>query len=206
MLLGMTLPRMPRRILSAIAVSAALLAPAGALAQTSGFIRVFKTADAASVSAGTPIGFELNICNCDSGSAAIGVSLSDALPGGNAGNPVHWVIDESKVLNLGGSTEDPSLFVITGADGSQQLSLNGQPVTMPLATSFVVHVTAATTATNCGTFSNTATVNWESGPGPAVSASAQTDVLCSVPTLSPGFLVGLAALVGAAGWIALTRR
>ena len=203
MLLGTTLARMPRRILSAIALSAALLAPAGALAQTQGSMRVFKEADAVTVPAGKPIGFTVHVVNLTSGEAADGVSLTDALPGGNAGTPVHWVIDKSTVVTTGGSTDNPSLFVITGADGSQQLALAGQPVSVPIATAFVAHVTAETSATSCGTYQNTASV---ASLGPTVTASAQTGVVCPVPTLSPAFLLGLATLVGAAGWIALTRR
>ena len=46
---------------------------------------------------------------------ATGVTLADSLPGGNAATPVHWVIYAT--------TGDPASFSISGADGSQTLSL-----------------------------------------------------------------------------------
>ena len=69
-----------------------------------------KTADAASVSAGTDIGFKVTVANTGAGNAT-GVTLTDALPGGNAGNPVHWTIDSS--------FGDAASFAITGTDGSR---------------------------------------------------------------------------------------
>jgi uncharacterized repeat protein (TIGR01451 family) len=103
-------------------------------------IDVTKTADAASVSAGTAIGFTVTVSNTGLGTAA-GVTLTDALPGGNAATPVHWTID--------GSTGNPAAFAITGADGSQQLRLAGQPISMSFGASLTVHVTAATSSTSC---------------------------------------------------------
>jgi uncharacterized repeat protein (TIGR01451 family) len=78
------------------------------------------------------------------------VTLTDALPGGNAGTPVHWTID--------GATGDPASFAITGPDGSQQLTLAGQPIGMLAGASLLVHVTAETSSTSCAAYNNTATV------------------------------------------------
>src|SRR5205807_7192235 len=112
-------------------------------------IDVTKAADADSVSAGSPIGFTVTVANTGLGDAA-GVTLTDALPGGNAGTPVHWTID--------GATGNPASFAISGADGSQQLTLAGQPISMVSGASLTVHVTAATSATSCATYDNTASV------------------------------------------------
>ena len=53
-------------------------------------LELTKTSDAASVSAGDPIGYTLTITNTGPGTAT-GVTLADSLPGGNAATPVHWV-------------------------------------------------------------------------------------------------------------------
>jgi uncharacterized repeat protein (TIGR01451 family) len=164
-------------------------------------VLVFKTADAASVPAGSAIGFTVEVFNDTSGIEALLVSLTDALPGGNAGNPVHWTIDAS--------TGDPSAFSITGADGSQQLKLAGQPITLAIAGTLTVHVTAATSIANCGVYANTAHVTHATDA--TASASAQTVVDCTphvaeIPMLSSGMLLGLMVLVGVAGWLVLTRH
>ncbi len=130
-------------------------------------IHVTKSADAASVSAGQAIGFTVTVSNTGNGTAK-GVTLSDALPGGNGGTPVHWVID--------GSTGDPASFAITGADGSQQLTLAGQPVSVAAGASLTVHITASTSKTSCATYDNTASVS-TSNDG-SDSDDATTQVLC----------------------------
>ena len=130
-------------------------------------IHIVKTADAASVSAGSPIGFSVTVSNTGEGNAA-GVTLSDALPGGNAGSPVHWTID--------GSTGNPASFSITGADGSQHLVLAGQPITLNAGASLTVHVVAATTGESCATYDNSASVTTTNDSSD--QASAETEVLC----------------------------
>src|SRR5439155_240914 len=93
--------------------------------------------------------FTVTVSNTDLGNAT-GVTLTDALPGGNAATPVHWTID--------GSTGNPAAFAITGADGSQHLTLAGQPISLASGASLTVHVTAATSFTSCATYDNTATI------------------------------------------------
>ena len=110
---------------------------------------VTKTADAASVSAGDPIGYTVTITNAGPGTAT-GVSLADSLPGGNAGAFVHWDIDPA--------TGDPASFGIAGADGAQVLSLVGQPISLPPGASLSVHVTAATSGSSCASYDNTASL------------------------------------------------
>ncbi len=112
-------------------------------------IGLTKTADAASVSAGDPIGFTVTISNTGAGEAK-GVTLTDSLPGGNALTPVTWSIDTSKF--------DYASFKITGVAGSQQLVLDGQPITLASGASLKVHITAATDKTNCATYDNHASV------------------------------------------------
>src|ERR1035437_969429 len=103
-------------------------------------IKVEKTADAPSVSAGSPIGFTVTVENTGAGEAR-GVELKGGLPGGNAGHEVTWSIDET--------TGDFGSFEITGAAGSQQLLLKGQPVSLAAGASLSVHVTAGTSSPTC---------------------------------------------------------
>jgi uncharacterized repeat protein (TIGR01451 family) len=130
-------------------------------------IQVAKTADALSVSAGTGIGFTVTVTNTGGGTAT-GVNLSDALPGGNAATPVHWVIDPT--------TGNPSSFSVSGPDGTQQLILAGQPVSMNAAASLAVHVTATTSSTSCATYDNTASATTTNDGSDQHSASET--VLC----------------------------
>jgi uncharacterized repeat protein (TIGR01451 family) len=125
-------------------------------------IEVTKVADAETVSAGTPIGFTVAITNSGKGDA-YGVTLTDALPGGNASNPVHWVIDASQF--------DFAAFSISGADGSQALSLAGQPISLAAGATLKVHITAATSASNCATYDNTASASATNDGSDSASAS-----------------------------------
>ncbi len=96
------------------------------------------------------------------------MTLTDSLPGGNASTPVHWVID--------GSTGDPASFAITGANGSQQLTLAGQPITLASGASLTVHITASTSSTSCATYDNTASVGTSNAGSDSDDASTQ--VIC----------------------------
>ncbi|HEX9094833.1 MAG TPA: ice-binding family protein, partial [Candidatus Dormibacteraeota bacterium] len=138
-----------------------------------GVIGISKTADAASASAGTSIGFTVTLSNTG-GSAATGVTLTDALPGGNVSTPVHWSID--------GSTGNPAAFSISGADGSQALSLAGQPISLGPGASLTVHVTAPTNSQNCAAYANTASV--ATSDAGSDSKSASETVLCASITIT----------------------
>src|SRR5438067_1726846 len=81
------------------------------------YTTLFRSADAPSVSAGSPIGFSVSITNTGAGTAT-GVTLTDALPGGNVATPVH----RSEERRVGNSA-------ITGPDRTTHLNLNGPPVT-----------------------------------------------------------------------------
>src|SRR5207245_1310753 len=132
-------------------------------------IKVTKTADAASVSAGSPIGFTVTVSNLGTGTAT-GVTLTDSLPGGNAGTPVTWSIDTT--------TGNPSAFALSGAPGSQSLALASQPISMLAGASLTVHITAPTDASSCGaTYNNTANVTTTNDG--SSQASASEAVLCA---------------------------
>ncbi len=131
----------------------------------SGAIQVIKTADASPVNAGDPIGFTVTIKNNGTG-LAHGVTLTDALPAGT-GSGVTWAID--------GSTGNPSSFSLGGAAGSQTLTLAGQPITLGAGASLVVHITAATSGTECTTYDNTASVTTTN----AGTSTSSASILCN---------------------------
>ena len=133
-------------------------------------LTVTKTADAASVSAGDPIGFTVTITNGGTGTAT-GVTLTDALPGGS-GTGVTWVKDLA--------TGDPAAFTLAGAQGSQTLTLAGQPISLAPGATLSVHVTAQTSATECSTYNNTATVASTNDGG----GSAPASITCASAALT----------------------
>ena len=101
-------------------------------------IHIVKTADAAQVNAGEPIGFTLTVWNDGSGDAA-GVTLTDTLPT-NAG--LAWSIASQ------GSGWADSCSITAGV-------LSCGPVTVPAGTTqaastFTVHITSPTTAATGG--------------------------------------------------------
>ncbi len=126
-------------------------------------VAIVKTADASSVNAGSDIGFTISVTNTGVADAT-GVTISDSLPGGTGTLPVHWT-----------ESPDNPACTISGADGSQALSCG--PLTLAAETgSFSVHLSASTTADNCGLYDNTATFTSDNaGSG---SDSASTSVLC----------------------------
>ena len=147
-------------------------------------VSITKTADAASVNAGSSIGFTITVTN--SGVAdATGVTISDSLPGGTGLSPVHWA-----------ESPDNSNCTITGGDGSQVLSCG--PVTLAASGgSLSVHVSASTTAANCGTYDNTATfTSTNAGSG---SASASIAVNCGALMIKKESTKGTNPLVLNAG-------
>jgi uncharacterized repeat protein (TIGR01451 family) len=117
-------------------------------------LAITKTADNSSVSAGDPIGFSITVTNVGPGEAT-GVTLSDPLPSGTAGG---WAIDSG-----------PEGCSITGTVGSQTLTCS--PVDLEAGDSFTVHVSADTSAADCGTYNNTATASAEGLPPVQASAS-----------------------------------
>src|SRR5205823_4119172 len=94
-------------------------------------VSITKTADhSAPVHAGDQIGFTVEVKNAGTG-AAHGVVLKDPLPAGS-GSGVTWAI--------GQSTGTPGQFVLSGAAGSQTLSLASS--TLAAGADYKVHVVA----------------------------------------------------------------
>ncbi len=110
-------------------------------------IHILKTADAAQVSAGDPIGFTLTVYNTGVGDAH-GVTLTDTLPT-NAG--LNWSIDAQ------GAGWAGSCAIAAGV-------LSCGPATVPAGTTqgastFTVHITSPTTPATAGNCSTTGVVN-----------------------------------------------
>ncbi|TMK87935.1 MAG: DUF11 domain-containing protein, partial [Actinobacteria bacterium] len=104
-------------------------------------LTITKTADDASVNAGSDIGFTVTLSNAGPGSAT-GASINDPLPGGTG---VDWSID---------SNTPASSCSISGTAPTQTLSCG--PATVASGGSVTVHVTSHTTSASCGTYDNTA--------------------------------------------------
>ncbi|HJW76618.1 MAG TPA: DUF11 domain-containing protein, partial [Thermoleophilia bacterium] len=123
-------------------------------------IDLTKTADAASVSAGSQIGFTLTIASNGPGSA-FGVKVSDTLPA-NAG--LSWSIDAANTT--GTWSISSGVLSFGGANG----------VTMAAGTSYHVHLVSLTTAATCGAVDNTGDATTTNDGTDSASASIQ--VLC----------------------------
>lgn len=122
-------------------------------------VSITKTADhSAPVNAGDQIGFTVTVKNNGPGDAT-GVKLSDPLPLGS-GSGVTWAIDKS--------VGTPSQFALSGAKGSQSLALASG--TLPAGASYRVHITAPTSATECSTYGNAATLSTGNANNPTASA------------------------------------
>jgi uncharacterized repeat protein (TIGR01451 family) len=147
-------------------------------------IDVVKTADDQYVNAGDTIGFTVLVKNTGDGTAH-GVTLTDSLPGGS-GTGVTWVKD--------GSTGDPAAFALSGPQGSQTLTLAGQPLDVAPHTTLKVHITAQTSNGECTSYDNTASVS-TSNDGQQTSHAtiyclatqmAVKDVLTGLPATASG--------------------
>jgi uncharacterized repeat protein (TIGR01451 family) len=122
-----------------------------------------KQADAATVSAGSTIGFTVTASNAGPGSA-FAVTISDPLP---AGSGVDWSI----------ASQTSNACSITGSVGSEVLSCTIG--TLAAAASYTVHITSGTAFASCKAYPNTATLAATNAS--SLIASDTTTVLC--PTL-----------------------
>jgi len=125
---------------------------------------ITKTADAATVSAGSQIGFTVTLSNTGVGDATT-VGVNDPLP---AGTGVSWSI-ETAVTG----------WSITGSAPTQTLVYSATTLAAGASTS--VHVISSTTGASCKTYSNTATASLGNGTAPS-PVTATTTVNC--PDLS----------------------
>jgi uncharacterized repeat protein (TIGR01451 family) len=127
-------------------------------------VSITKTSDhSAPVNAGDTIGFTVEVKNAGPGDAT-GVVLNDPLPAGS-GSGVTWAIDPA--------VGTPAQFVLAGAKGAQTLSLASG--TVPAGADYTVHITAATSQTECsGVYNNTATLTTgnANNPGPVSAKEA----------------------------------
>src|SRR6266581_3031474 len=129
-------------------------------------LHLTKTADAASVSAGSQIGFTLTATNTGAGTAH-GVTINDPLPSGSG---ISWSISPA---TAGCS--------ITGAVPTQVLVCG--PTTLASGADLTVHVTSATTPSSCKAYDNTASVTVTNDPNVS-GDSATTTVQCAALTLT----------------------
>jgi uncharacterized repeat protein (TIGR01451 family) len=127
-----------------------------------------KTADAASVSAGSPIGFTVTLANAAGAGNATGASISDPLP---VGSDITWTI----------ASQSPAGACALAADARPGQTLSCGPRSVNAGTSITVHVTSPTTANSCATYDNTA--NFTSTNDASGSKSASTTVNCPAVTI-----------------------
>jgi uncharacterized repeat protein (TIGR01451 family) len=120
---------------------------------------VTKTADAPSVSSGSPIGFTVTVSNTSTTGTATSVTLNDPLP---TGTGLNWSISPAYT--------GPGTCSISGTAPALQTLTCSFGDLAPGAT-VSVHVTSPTTAGTSGTFTNTATAQGTNTPPTSGSAS-----------------------------------
>jgi uncharacterized repeat protein (TIGR01451 family) len=127
-------------------------------------LSITKTADAANVSAGDPIGFTVSVTNNGQGTAN-NTTINDPLPGGPG---VSWSISPAY--------SGPGTCSVTGAAPTQTLGCSLGALAPGASAS--VHVTSSTTRASCKVYNNSATVA-ASNNAPVPPATASTTVGCS---------------------------
>ena len=154
-------------------------------------VTITKTADASPVNAGDQIGFTVEVKNTGAGTAK-GVSLTDPLPGGS-GSGVTWAVDNG--------TGTPAKFVLAGGQGSQTLTLASG--TLAAGADYTIHITASTSASECGVYDNTATLTTTNAnnPSPASAeevcrtAGIQIAKTADEPLVNEGDIIGFTVTV-----------
>jgi uncharacterized repeat protein (TIGR01451 family) len=128
---------------------------------------ITKTADAATVNAGSTIGYTITVHNTGAGPAD-GFALSDPLPPGTG---ISWSI---------ASQSGPVTCAISTDSNTQAQTLNCPSTgtaSFPAGGTLTVHVTSATGSASCASYINTATVSLTNGVAPS-PASATINVQC----------------------------
>jgi uncharacterized repeat protein (TIGR01451 family)/fimbrial isopeptide formation D2 family protein len=128
-------------------------------------IDLTKAADAATVNAGSQIGFTVTVTNTGTGTA-LGVTVNDPLPSGVG---INWSISPASTG-----------WSITGAAPSQVLRFG--PATLAAGASSSAHVVSATTDDSCGVFLNLASATTSNNGSDTAGASTEV-VNCPVPEL-----------------------
>ena len=129
-------------------------------------LSITKTADAAVVQAGSPIGFTIAVQNTLT--TASNVTVTDPLP---AGNGFNWSINQDYSA--------PGYCAITGPAGNQVLGCTLGVLTPGMSES--VHIISNTSTLACGTYTNTATL---ASNASSLQSSATTTVQC--PNIAVG--------------------
>lgn len=130
-------------------------------------LSVTKTADAASVAAGSNIGFGITV-NSNGPGTALGVTLTDVLP---TGSGISWSIDAQPAGN-------PCAI----AAGTLTCNFGD----MASGASATVHITSPTTTASCAVYSNTASADGDNLD--PITSTASTTVTC--PALASGTATG----------------
>jgi uncharacterized repeat protein (TIGR01451 family)/fimbrial isopeptide formation D2 family protein len=133
---------------------------------------ITKTADNETVSAGDPIGFEIELSNSNDPETgpAKDVTLSDELPSGDG---IDWSI--ASVTGTGGFTPAADACQITGDPATGQ-ELDCDFGDLAPGQGVQVRITSDTTGASCTVYSNTAWLHASNHD--SISASDSTEVLC----------------------------
>jgi uncharacterized repeat protein (TIGR01451 family) len=118
-----------------------------------------KTADAPSVSSGSPIGFTMTVSNAAGAGTATGVTLSDPLPGGPG---IDW-----------SESPDNTACSISGSPPNESLSCDFGD--LAAGQSRTVHVVSNTTAATSGTFTNNAVARATNSPDQPATATTSVN-------------------------------
>ena len=163
-----------RRLVTAALTTIAVLGTVGATTALACFnpptpkLVVIKTADHKSpVNAGDQIGFTVEVEN-NGDAAATGVSLNDTLPTGS-GSGVTWTI----------ASDPHNAFKLGTSGGHQTLQLKS--TSLSGGADYTVHITAMTSATECSTYDNSATLTANNAATAGPSSAKET---CQKPSLS----------------------
>src|SRR5439155_75903 len=143
---------------------------------------VNKTADAATVSSGDPIGFAMTVTNTGGGTA-LHATLSDALP---AATRVDWTISPAYA--------GPGTCTIDGTPPTETLMCTF--ASLAPSASVTIQLTSATTNLSCATLVNSVTVQANNNaPVTSTAASIKVDckpklavtkAACPAPSVVPG--------------------
>jgi hypothetical protein len=144
-------------------------------------VTIAKTADAASVSAGSPVGYNVTLSN-GGVATATGLAVTDSLPGAAGTN---WSVD---VPNSDAG------WSVSGAPPTQSLVYT--PTTLVAGASTHVHVTSSTSGACAATVSLNNTASFTTGNDGSGQASASITVLCPPVSAGPVTVTATAATAG----------